>query len=101
MSAVYELLDFLAAEGYAVKNAALSKDGDKIYRIFAVGKEGNAYDPDYFGIHRGDPLYAEYLLKEEKRMEVALKGLRSAKNPDAVRIAEAETLLAAIRKAMS
>ena len=100
MSAVYELLDFLAAEGYTVQKAALSRDGDKIYRIFAVKKEGDAYPPDYFGIHRGDPLYTDYLLKEEKRMEVALKGLRSAKTPDAARIAEAETLLTAIRKAM-
>lgn len=101
MSAIYELLEMLAAEGYAVKNAALSRDGDKFYRIFAVKKEGAPYAPDYFSMHRGDPLYTDYLLKEEKRMETALKGLRSAKTPDEKRIGEAEALLTTIRKAIS
>ena len=100
MSAVYELLDALAAKGYAVKQAALSKDGDKIYRIFAVQKEDTPYSPDYFSIHHGDPLYTDYLLKEEKRMEIALNGLRSAKSPDEKRIEAAEALLTSIRKAM-
>lgn len=100
MSAIYELLEMLAAEGYAVKNAALSRDGDKFYRIFAVKKEGAPYAPDYFSMHRGDPLYTDYLLKEEKRMETALKGLRSAKTPDEKRIGEAEALLTTIRKAI-
>jgi len=100
MSAIYELLEMLAAEGYAVKDAALSRDGDKFYRIFSVKKEGVPYTPDFFSMHRGDPLYADYLLKEEKRMEIALKGLRSAKTPDEKRIGEAEELLTTIRKAM-
>ncbi len=100
MSAVYELLDTLAAKGYAIKDAALSRDGDKIYRIFAVEKTGEAYAPDYFSMHREDPLYTDYLLKEEKRMETALCGLRSAKTPDEKRIGEAEALLKSIRKAM-
>lgn len=100
MSAIYELLEMLAAEGYAVKDAALSRDGDKFYRIFSVKKEGVPYTPDFFSMHRGDPLYTDYLLKEEKRMETALKGLRSAKTPDEKRIGEAEALLTTIRKAM-
>ncbi len=100
MSAVYELLDALAAGGYAIKNAALARDGDKFYRIFAVRQEGAPYSPDYFSMHRSDPLYIDYLLKEEKRMELALAGLRSAKAPDEKRISEADTLLSSIRKAM-
>lgn len=100
MSAVYELLDALAAGGYTVLNAALARDGEKFYRVFAVQKSGIPYTPDYFGMHRGDPLYLPYLQKEEKRLMTALAGLRSAKTPDAQRIAEAEALLETIRKAM-
>ncbi len=99
MSAVYELLDFLAAKGYAVRQAALTRDGDKFYRIFAVQKTEKPYAPAYFSMHLGDPLYTDYLLKEEARMETALKGLRSAKIPDEDRIREAEALLYSIRKA--
>lgn len=100
MSAVYELLDGLAAKGYAVTQGALARDGEKFYRIFAVQKTGTPYPPDYFGMHRQEPLYHDYLIKEEKRMETALKGLRSARIPDEARIAEAEKLLDTIRKAM-
>ena len=99
MSAVYELLDGLAAKGYEILEAALARDGDKFYRIFAVKKTGKPYAPDYFNIHRKDPLYTDYLLKEEKRTAFALSGLRSAKNPDQRRIEEAEQLLEKIRKA--
>lgn len=100
MSAVYELLDFLAAGGYAVKNAALTRDGDKFYRIFGVEKTDRPYIPDYFGMHCKDPLYIPYLQKEEKRLQVSLNGLLQAKTPNQTRIAEAQKMLAAIRKAM-
>lgn len=100
MSAVYELLDALAAKGYQVLKGALARDGDKFYRVYAVQKVGGQQTPDYFGMHRRDPLYTPYLQKEEKRMETALAGLRSARNPDKKRIAEAEALLETIRKAM-
>ncbi len=99
MSAVYELLDGLAARGYEIIKGALARDGEKFYRIFAVKRTGKTYAPDYFSMHRGDPLYADYLLKEEKRTEAALKGLRSANVPDEKRIRETETLLEHIRKA--
>lgn len=100
MSAVYELLDFLAAGGYTVKKATLTQDGDKFYRVFAVEQTGVPYAADYFGMHRRDPLYTPYLQKEEKRLQVALKGLQQAKTPNQTRIAEAEQMLSAIRKAM-
>ncbi len=101
MSAVYELLDGLARKGYAIRQAALSRDGDKFYRIFAVEKTKKAYAPDYFSMHRKDPLYTDYLLKEQRRMEIALAGLKSAKIPDEKRIKEADDLLNSIRKAMA
>ncbi len=100
MSAIYELLDSLAAKGYAILDGALAQDGEKFYRIFAVQKRGAPYPADYFGMHRNDPLYTSYLQKEENRLEVALRGLRSANIPDETRIAEAEKLLEIIRKAM-
>ncbi len=101
MSAIYELLDGLAAKGYQIENAALTQDGEKFYRAFGVRKGGEPYPPDYFGMHRGDPLYIPYLLKEEKRMETALAGLSAARNPDRKRIAETEQMLESIRKAMA
>lgn len=100
MSAVYELLDALAAGGYAVLKAAMARDGEKFYRVFAVQKNGVPYAPDYFSMHRGDPLYLPYLQKEERRLQTALNGLKSAKDPDAQRIAKAQSLLNTIRKAM-
>jgi tRNA (adenine22-N1)-methyltransferase len=101
MSAVYELLDALAAKGYKILKGALAQDGDKFYRVYAVQKVGKKQAADYFGMHRGDPLYTPYLQKEEKRIMTALAGLRSAKNPDEQRIAQAEALLETIRKAMT
>lgn len=100
MSAIYELMDFLAAAGYAVRDAALAQDGDKFYRVFAVEPTDTPYRPDYFSCIRNDPLYLPYLQKEEARLETALAGLNRAKSPDAVRIAETQKLLDIIRKAM-
>ncbi|MBQ7034762.1 MAG: SAM-dependent methyltransferase [Clostridia bacterium] len=100
MSAIYELLDFLAAEGYEIADGKLAQDGEKFYRIFQVQKTGIPYEPDYFSMIAKDPLYRPYLQKEQARLEQALAGLRSARIPDEKRIAEAETLLSKIRKAM-
>jgi tRNA (adenine22-N1)-methyltransferase len=100
MSAIYELMDFMAAEGYEIGEGKLAKDGDKFYRIFQVQKTGIPYPADYFSMLREDPLYLPYLQKEEARLETALCGLRSAKTPDEMRIHDAEKLLQKIRKAM-
>lgn len=100
MSAVYELLDFLAAYGYEIGEARLTRDGEKFYRILQVQKTGIPYEVDYFSPFKEDPLYLPYLQKEEERMTVALKGLRSARMPDEHRIQQAEKLLQTVRKAM-
>ena len=99
MSAIYELLDSLAQKGYTFVGGALARDGEKFYRVFAVQKTGTPYPPDYFGCILKDPLCLSYLEKEERRTETALAGLRSAKEPDQTRIADAEQLLDKIRKA--
>lgn len=98
MSAIYELLDFMAAEGYAILAARLAQDGEKFYRVFQVQKTAIPYEADYFEALREDPLYLPYLQKEESRLQIALKGLKSAKNPDADRIKETEKLLESVRK---
>ena len=100
MSAIYELLDLLAKEGYAILAARLAQDGEKFYRVFQVQKTDLPYEVDYFECLREDPLYRPYLQKEEARLQVALKGLNSAKNPDKTRIEETEKLLDNVRKAM-
>lgn len=100
MSAIYELMDYMAAHGYAILAAKLAQDGDKFYRIFQVQKTDTPYEADYFEALREDPLYLPYLQKEQARLEIALKGLRSAKSPDPIRIEQAEQLLIQIRKAM-
>ena len=99
MSAIYELLDHLAKEGYKIVSAALAQDGEKLYRVFGVQKGGAPYEADYFGMHRGDPLYSVLLEREERRVLTALAGLGRAKEPDAVRIAQETALLEKIRKA--
>lgn len=100
MSAIYELLDFLAAAGYAVEQGVLAREDEKFYRAFTARKTGVPYPADYFGMHRGDPLYLPYLEREERRTAAALAGLRSARSPDPARIKAAETLLQSIRRAM-
>lgn len=100
MSALYELMDFMAANGYAILAARLAQDGEKFYRVFQVQKMGIPYEADYFEALREDPLYLPYLKKEEHRLQIALKGLQSAKNPDETRIQETEKLLNNVRKAM-
>ena len=100
MSAIYELMDYMAAEGYAILTARLARDGEKFYRVFQAQKTGISYEVDYFEALREDPLYLPYLQKEEARLEIALKGLKSAKTPDADRIGETEQLLETVRKAM-
>lgn len=99
MSAIYELLDFMAAQGYEITAAALRRDGEKFYRIFAVRKTGAPYPPDPFRMHRGDPLYLPFLEKEEQRYQTALQGLLAAKTPNEGRIAAVEEMLKKIRKA--
>ncbi len=99
MSAVYELMDYLGQKGYRLLSGALAADKEKIYRIFTVRKTNAPYTPDYFSIYRGDPLYETLLDKEERRVTLALQGLRSAKNPSKDRILEEERLLKLIGKA--
>ncbi len=101
MSAVYELLDTLAAGGYEVVDAALALEGDKLYRAFAVKPGGAPYTADYFKMHRKDPLYSLLLQKEGERVRVALAGLQAAKNPSPERVAHLESLYHQIRKAMN
>lgn len=100
MSAIYELMDLMAAEGYEILAARLAQDGEKFYRVFQVQKTGIPYPADYFGCLREDPLFLPYLKKEQARLQTALKGLRSAKNPDAKRIEEAEQLLETIKRSL-
>ena len=100
MSAIYELMDYMAAEGYEILAARLAQDGEKFYRVFQIQKTGVPYETDYFDVLREDPLYLPYLQKEEARLQVALNGLQSAKNPDADRIEETEKLLQIIRKGL-
>lgn len=100
MSAIYELMDFMAQNGYAIFAARLAQDGEKFYRIFQAQKVGIPYEVDYFDCLREDPLYLPYLKKEQARLEIALKGLQSAKSPDEKRIKETEKLLDDVRKAM-
>jgi len=99
MSAIYELLDTLAAGGYNITGAALAQDGEKLYRAYGVVPGGAPYEPEYFEMHRGDPLFFTLLEKEEKRVLTALAGLQAAKNPDPARMGQARQLLETIRKA--
>ena len=96
----YRFIDFLAAAGYAVEQGVLAREDEKFYRAFTARKTGVPYPVDYFGMHRGDPLYLPYLEREERRTAAALAGLRSARSPDPARIKAAETLLQSIRRAM-
>ncbi len=100
MSAVYELLEFLAAAGWRIKAAALAQDGDKFYRAYAVEPGAAPYPAELFEMHRGDPLFLPYLQREEQRILTALEGLSRARQPEPARIAAAELLLQKIRKAM-
>ncbi len=99
MSAIYELLDTLGKWGWKVYSAALAQEGDKLYRVYGVKPGGAPYEADYFAPHVGDPLYETLLEKEERRVQTALEGLRSAKVPNEARIHEEEILLDKIRKA--
>ena len=99
MSAVYELAEELAAKGYRVQAARLARDGEKFYRIMAGRKEDYNGPAEYFGGLEQDPLLGEYLEKEERRIGVALAGLKSAKTPDSARITREEQLLAAVKEA--
>ncbi len=100
MSAIYELLDFLAAEGYRIQDAALAQDSEKFYRVFAVTKGDSPYPPDYFTCIKNDPLFLPYLRKEEARLLTAIEGLNHAKTPNEKRLKEAQQRLSTIRKAM-
>lgn len=98
MSAIYELYDALAENGYRIPRAALAYDNDKFYRVLTVRRTGEVYPPDYFGALKADPLYPAYWAREEARLAAALDGLTSARTPDEMRIARQQMLLSAIRK---
>lgn len=100
MSAIYELMDYMAAEGYEILAARLAQDGEKFYRVFQVQKTGVPYPVDYFSCLKEDPLFLPCLQKEHARLQIALKGLRSAKNPDPARIEEAERLSEIIQRSL-
>ena len=99
MSAIYELIDGLAAGGYEILREGLAQDQQKFYRGFAVRKDGKKRVPNYFGMLQNTPLYSCYLGKEEKRVLTALTGLKNARVTEEDRIAQEEKLLCAIRKA--
>ncbi len=98
MSAIYELLDYLAYSGWRIQKEGLARDQDRFYRAFVVIRDGEVHAPNYFGLLQNHPLYPSYRLKEQARIETALTGLKQARCPQQTRIAEQERLLHALRK---
>lgn len=101
MTGAPKLRGWLQANGYAILDEKISKEGKKLYSIWTVA--GGAMEPLspaelWAGKNRPGPLRLEFLNSVERKVERALQGHLAAQSPDRRAVAEAEAVIAGLRK---
>ncbi|MBQ6947115.1 MAG: SAM-dependent methyltransferase [Clostridia bacterium] len=84
--AIYELKEFLAAEGFEIEAEALSAEGDKLYQCMRVRYSGKPHPAPNPFIHlKEDPLFTVYYKKESARLHRQKRGMEQGGVPDRTR----------------
>ena len=79
MTCTYELRQYLAENGFQIKNELLCRDSGKIYEIILCSYGKNSYSVSEEFLHIGtkthnDPLFYEFVLKKTEKFEHIIKG---------------------------
>ena len=96
MTAINELIEFLAKNGYAVKKRKFCRDGEKIYTAMLVKYDGVKREPDLYFASERDDLFYDYLNRERNRVTKVIAALNGSEKADKSRIPELEGLLGII-----
>lgn len=86
--AIYELKEYLAAEGFMIEKESLAREGEKMYQCMRVRFDGvsrKASNP--FILLREDPLFEEYAAMEERKLQKQKSGMEQGGIPDKKRYA--------------
>lgn len=87
--AVYELKEYLAAEGFVIEKEVLSLEGEKMYQCIKARFAGMPYpSPNPFKNLRSDPLFEEYAAREFRRLTKQKNGMQQGGIPDRKRYKE-------------
>ena len=101
MTGAPKLREWLQANGYAVLNEDIVREGKKLYSIWsAAGGTMPAFTPAelWAGKNRPGPLRKEFLDMAERKAEHALQGHLAAQSPDQAAVARLETVIAGLRE---
>ena len=81
--AIYELKEYLAANGFVIEKEAISAEGDKLYQCMRVRYDGNLRKaPNPFVGLREDPLFDIYAAAEHRRLMKQKNGMEQGGIPD-------------------
>lgn len=81
--AIYELKEYLYAEGFVIEKESLSQEGDKMYQCMRVRYDGKGRKaPNPFLSLRSDPLFSTFALLEGRRLNKQKIGMEQGSIPD-------------------
>ena len=81
--AIYELKEFLWAEGFVIEKESLSQEGDKMYQCMRVRFAGEKREaPNPFLLLRDDPLFDAFAAWEGRRLKKQKFGMEQGGIPD-------------------
>ena len=88
--AIFELKEYLAAEGFEIEQEVLSQEGNKLYQCMRVRFSGIAHQaPNPFMKLREDPLFKVYADAQHRRLAKQISGMEQGGIPDRERYREA------------
>ncbi|MBR5782654.1 MAG: SAM-dependent methyltransferase [Clostridia bacterium] len=81
--AIFELKEYLAAQGFEIQKEVLSKEGNKMYQCMLVRFSGKVHTPpNPFALLKSDVLFDEYAAREKRRMQRQKSGMEQGGIPD-------------------
>ena len=92
-SAVPELCEYLAKNGYRVLRRRYCKQSGKLYTVMSVIYDGKVREPRLFEGSEQSAEFFEYLAAEKKRAQRAIAGINASKVADRSRIADFENII--------
>lgn len=97
-SAVYELCEWLAQNGYNIAERVFCKDGGRFYTAMLVEYDGIKRDTDLFVACKKDGVFYEYLEKEKTRLEKARRAICESEKSDKSRLEQIDFVLSEIER---
>lgn len=92
-SAVPELCEYLADNGYYIKERRYAQQSGKLYTAFLVEYDGKKRAPTLFENSVRSPEFYKYTELEKKRAEKAIEGILASEKSDKTRLGYFEKIL--------